>query len=171
MYIYIYIADPAQTWLVKQVGDVLAPVITGMINKSFEDCCFPLSQKETIIRPRLKKSSLDPADLTSFRPISNLSLISKLIERAAASRFTAHASLFQLLPAHQSAYRQFHSTETAVLIVHNDIVRAMDSGLVSALVFLDFSAAFDTVDHRILWICFRFDSVLQTVLMSGSAHI
>ena len=57
----------------------------------------------------------------TFRPISNLSLISKAIERAAASRFTDHASLFQLLPVHQSAYRKFHSTEAAVLIVHNDI--------------------------------------------------
>ena len=151
-------ADPATTSLVKDMGDVLVPVITDMINKSFEDGCFPSSQKEATVRPRLKKSLLDPTDLTSFRPISNLSLISKLIERAAASRFTAHASLFQLLPVHQSAYRQFHSTETAVLLVHNDIVRATDSDLVSALVFLDLSAAFDTVDHRILldMLSFRF---------------
>ena len=150
-------ADPAPTWLVKQMGDVLAPVITDMINKSFEVGCFPSSQKEAIVRPRSRKSSLDPIHLTSFRPISNLSLISKLIERSAASRFTAHASLFQHLPVHQSAYRQFHFTETAV-IIHNDIVRATDSGLVSALVLLDWSAAFDTVDHRILLdvLSFRF---------------
>ena len=66
------------------MGDVLAPVITDMINKSFQDGCFPTYQKEVIVRPRLEKSSLDLIDLTSFRSISNLSLISKLIERAAA---------------------------------------------------------------------------------------
>ena len=48
------------------------------------------------------------------------------------------------------AYRQHHSTETAVTIVHNDIVRATDAGLVSVLVLLDLSAAFDTVDHSVL---------------------
>ena len=109
-------ADFAPTWLVKQMGDGLAPVITDMINKSFEDGCFPSSQKEAIVRRRLKKSSLDPTDLTSFRPILNLSFISKLIERAATNRFTARASLFQLLPVHHSACRKFHSTETAILL-------------------------------------------------------
>ena len=54
------------------------------------------------------------------------------------------------LPVHQLAYRQHHSTETAITIVHNDIVRAIDAGEVFQLVLLDLSAAFDTVDHGIL---------------------
>ena len=54
-----------------------------------------------------------------------------------------------LLPMRQSAYRQHHSTKTAVISVHNDIVRATDAGLVSALVLLDHSA-FDTVNHELL---------------------
>ena len=60
------IIDSAPTWLVKQMGDVLAPVFTDMINRSFEQGCFPSSQKEAIIGPRLKKQSLDPADLKSY---------------------------------------------------------------------------------------------------------
>ena len=50
----------------------------------------------------------------------------------------------------QSAYRKFHSTETALLCVQNDILRAIDSGSVVVLVMLDLSAAFDTIDHDIL---------------------
>ena len=86
------------------MGDVLAPVFTDMINRSFEQRRFPSSQKEAIVGPRLKKQSLDPADLKSYRPISNVSFISKLIERIAVNRFNVHANLFQLLPVHQSAY-------------------------------------------------------------------
>ena len=65
-------------------------------------------------------------------------------ERAVAIRFVEHSELHKLLPHHQSAYRSSHSTETAVL------VRTMDSGNISALVLLDLSAAFDTVDHSIM---------------------
>ena len=61
-----------------------------------------------------------------------------------------HANQYGLFPARQSAYRQHHSTETEVTIVHNDIVHSTDIGFVSALVLLDLSAAFDTVDHGIL---------------------
>ena len=66
------------------------------------------------------------------------------------SMFTSHANLYSLFPAQQSAYRHFHSTETALLKMHNDLVRAVDDCRVSQLVLLDLSATFDTVDHQIL---------------------
>ena len=66
------------------------------------------------------------------------------------SMFTSHANLYSLFPAQQSAYRHFHSTETALLKMHNDLVRAVDDCRVSQLVLLDLSAAFDMVDHQIL---------------------
>jgi len=50
----------------------------------------------------------------------------------------------------QSAYRAHHSTETAIVVVHNDLIPAIDSGDVCALVLLDLSAAFETVDHQTL---------------------
>ena len=50
----------------------------------------------------------------------------------------------------QSAYRKFHSTETALLKIHSDILASMDAGKVTALTLLDPSAAFDTIDHTIL---------------------
>ena len=92
----------------------------------------------------------DPFDIKSYRPISKLSLVSKIVERLVVNRINVHADQYGLFPARQSAYQQQHSTETAVIIVHNDIVRSTDAGFVSALVLLDLSAAFDTVDHGIL---------------------
>ena len=65
-------------------------------------------------------------------------------------RFTSHTAEFNLLPSKQSAYRPFHSTETAILSVHNDLVCTIDNRQISLLVLLDLSAAFDTVDHDIL---------------------
>ena len=115
-----------------------------------EEGIFPNSLKFTIVRPRLKKTNPDPEDMNSFRLISNLTFLSKTVERAVAIRFVEHSELHKLLPHHQSAYRSSHSTETAVLAVHNDLVRTMDRGNMSALVILDLSASFDTVVHSIM---------------------
>ena len=65
-------------------------------------------------------------------------------------RFRAHVSDHSLFTVRQSAYRAFHSTETAILAVHNGLVRAVDNNRVSLSVSLDLSAAFDMIDHNIL---------------------
>ena len=142
--------DPLPTWLLKQLKDTLAPVISSLCNCSFQTGVLPAAQKQAIVLPRLKKPTLDSSKLSSFRPISNLSFISKLVERVAANRFIRHAEGNALFPVDQSSYRQNHSTETAVLCVHNSIVCAVDQKRMVALVLLDLSAAFDTVDHATL---------------------
>lgn len=142
--------DPAPTWLVKRAASLLAPVIATICNTSLDAGLLPDTHKQAIVTARLKKPTLDPDDLNSFRPISNLSFLSKLIERVVVSQFSAHADTNHLFPARQSAYRRFHSTESAVLVVHDDIVRAIDQGHVVAMALLDLSAAFDTVDHATL---------------------
>ena len=111
---------------------------------------FPSSHSRAVVLPRLKKSTLDPDNLSSYRPISNLSFLSKVVERAVAKGYVCHVTTNSLLPSRQSAYRPFHSVETTLVSVHNDLVRATDSVLVTGLVLLDLSSAFDTVDHPIL---------------------
>ena len=63
---------------------------------------------------------------------------------------TEHLSKFSLLPVHQSAYRANHSTETALLYLFDDLLTTADQKDASALVLLDLSAAFDTIDYQIL---------------------
>jgi len=106
--------------------------------------------KAAYITARLKKSDLDPADVKSFPPISNLTVLSKLLERLVARQLLDHVRIHKLLPDLQSAYLAEHSTETAVLKVLSNILTAADRGDLSMLTLLDLSAAFDTVDHPIL---------------------
>jgi len=111
---------------------------------------FPAHLKQARIPPLLKKASLDPDAATSYRPISYLSHMSKLIERVVATRFAEHSTTYNLLPVQQSAYRPFHSTETAIVSVFSHLVHSVDNGTVLLLILLDLSAAFDTVDHPLL---------------------
>jgi len=142
--------DPIPTWLLKQLATCIAPVICRLCNLSLEQGVFPAQLKQARVFPLLKKPTLDPDEASSYRPISNLPYISKLIERVVVSRFAEHSAMHSLLPVQQSAYRPHHSTETALLSVHNGLVRSVDNGRVSLLVLLDLSAAFDTVDHQLL---------------------
>ena len=137
------------TSVVLQVLDVLLPVITAMINMSLESGQFATTWKEALVLPILKKCGLEVA-YNNFRPISNLSHVSKLAERAAAAQLTDHMTVNGLHLQLQSAYKQHHSTESALLKVKNDILMNMDAQKVSLLVLLDLSAAFDTVSHEIL---------------------
>ena len=111
---------------------------------------FPDAFKLAHVTPLLKKSSLDPDILSNFRPVSNLAFLSKLIERVVARRMNEYLSIFDLLPPFQSAYREHHSTEIALLRVFNDLLETVDRGEAALLALLDLSAAFDTVDHHIL---------------------
>ena len=143
-------SDPLPTSLLKQNVDLLAPFLTELFNRSLIEGIVPSVFKTAYITPLLKKSDLDPDETKSYRPISNLSVLSKTLERVVARQLIDYLNAAELLPDVQSAYRAHHSTETAVLKVLADILRAVDSGELAALAMLDLSAAFDTVDHETL---------------------
>ena len=139
--------DPIPARLLLQSLDTLSPVILKIVNLSIESAFLPVSLKEAIIKPILKKSNLDPLEYMNFRPISNLPFLSKVIEKVIAAQLTSYVEDNNLCELFQSAYRRNHSTETALIRVHNDIAMAIDKGHSVILVLLDLSAAFDTVDH------------------------
>ena len=74
----------------------------------------------------------------------------KTIERVASSQIQDYVSKNNLNASHQSAYRKYHSTETALVRVTNDILRAVDTHRRVIVVLLDLSAAFDTLNHKVL---------------------
>ena len=98
---------------------------------------------------------MGPSCYIEFRGIRNRTIrgfycISKLTEKASVNQLSDHMNNVWPLPSGQSAYRPFHSTETALLKVQSDILLYMDDQKVTLLVMLNLSAAFDTIDHSIL---------------------
>jgi len=142
--------DPVPTFIVRETVDVLLSFITSMVNASLSQGSLPVSQKHAIMIPLLKKPGLDATDMANFRPVSNLTFMSKVIERAVARQLNGHLSAEDLLPRNQSAYRKQHSTETALIRVLSDALAAADRQRVTLLGLLDLSAAFDCVDHTLL---------------------
>jgi len=143
-------SDPLPTWLLKDNIVLLAPFLSFLFNWSIEHGMVPSVFKSAYITPLLKKPDLDPSDVSSYRPISNLSVISKLLERLVCKQIMEYLKKNGLLPDLQSAYRLGHSTETAVLKVLSDVLMAVDEGNMAALALLDLSSAFDSIDHDTL---------------------
>ena len=82
--------------------------------------------------------------------MSNLSFLSKILEKVVLRQLLNHLLTNNLFNSHQSAYRAGHSTETALLKIVNDLLSALDEDKVSLLFLFDLSAAFGTIDHSIL---------------------
>ena len=131
----------------KNSIDILAPYLTELANQSFSSGVFPYDLKTAILKPLLKKLGLDPENFKNLRPICNIAFLSKLLESLACEQYVDHLKKCNLAEMFQSAYREGHSVETALVRVHNDIMRAFDEKKSVILVLLDLSAAFDTVDH------------------------
>ena len=129
---------------------MLAAPLQTLVNASLVSATVPQKMKIAYVTPILKKKSLDANMLKNYRPISNLSFISKLVERAADSQISDYLTAHNLLAPTQSAYRRYHSVETSLLKVQNDILHYLDNSQGILLVLLDLSAAFDTIDHQIL---------------------
>ena len=138
--------DAIPTTTRKEVLDTIIVPITRTVNVSLESGIFASKWKTAIVHPLLKKSGLD-LRLSNFRPVSNLSFISKLV---VLTQFNKHCSTYNLILDYQSAYRANYGCGTALAKRVNDILWAMEHQNVTSLIAIDLSSAFDMVDHSIL---------------------
>ena len=144
------VLDPMPTTLLCQCLDPLLDIITEIINLSLKSGIVPTHFKKAVVCPLLKKQNLDSEELKNYRPVSNLPFISKILEKIVLAQLKEYLKINNLIEPYQSAYRENHSTETALLRIVNDLLMSVDEGNVAILTLLDLSAAFDTIDHSIL---------------------
>ena len=140
--------DPIPTSILKKCLETLGGQITSIINSSLSQSHFPSILKRSMVIPSIKKNSLNPNKFSSYRPISNLSFLSKIIEKSIAMQLERYLLENNLYPQKQSGYRRYHSTETVLIKIFNHECCALDDGRNAVLVLLDLSSAFD--NHEIL---------------------
>ena len=142
--------DPIPSKLLIECLDSILPSLTDQFNSSLASGIFPQCFKSALVTPILKKRCLDHNDLNNYRPVSNLCFIAKILEKLVLSQVSSYLNSHNLYNTCHSAYRPGHSTETALLKVVNDLFLSLNKGNISVLALLDFSSAFDTIDHTIL---------------------
>ena len=142
--------DPISTQTLKTCLDVLLSPITAIMNDSLRLGVVPDVFKIAHVKPLLKKTDLDRENLKNYRPVSNLPFLSKILEKLVLKQLLLHLETNSLKEPFQSAYREHHSTETALVRVMNDLLNVIDQGSCSLLTLLDLSSAFDTIDHALL---------------------
>ncbi len=134
--------------LLKDVSDVILPVLTKLINRSIEQCHFPNNWKSAKVVALFEAG--DQSDCNNYHPISILPTVSKIIERAVHSQFYAYLCENKLLLVRQFSFWWNRSTTSALLQFTDELLRNMDHGKVNGIVYLDIKKAFDTVNHVIL---------------------
>ena len=158
--------DHIPSKLLAECLDSILPSLTDLINSSVAYGIVPQCFKSALVTPILKKKCLYHNDLNNYRPVSNLCFIAKILEKHVLSQVSSYLNSYNLYNTCQSAYRPGHSTETALLKVVDDLFISLNKGNIPVLALLDFSSAFNTIDHPILvhrlHADFRFtDAILQ----------
>ena len=132
----------------------IIPFITHIINECILNCYFPVlwKQAQSIPLPKVK----NPFSYADLRCIRLLPTLSKVLEKVIEKKIRLFLNLHNILPVKQSGFRADHGCESALACITDDILRATDENKISILISLDFSKAFDMLDHRILYSLLHF---------------
>ena len=151
--VFCWLHASHRTWpnsLVKDCIDIVITMLSSAVNLSILEGSFTYHFKSALVSPLLTRPTLNKDSMTNHWPVSNLNFLSKELEKVVVNQLNSHINSSNTSNQYQSACRKFHSTETALLKIHNDIIASMDAGKVTALTLVNLSAAFDTIYHTFL---------------------
>ena len=123
-------------------------ITTHIVNTSLQSR-FPEKWKEAQVKPLIKKPTL-PCEYKNYRPVSNLCVISKIFEKAALNQIILHLDESARLQSYQNAYHAFHSTETTLVDLIDNLLWNFEKQELCAVAIVDLSASFNTVNHNLL---------------------
>ena len=161
---------PVPSTVLKKISNAISPTILSMVNLH-NHRYLPFHLKIVSNQPTVKKPSLNKENLSNYRPIANLSFISKLTEKIVKKRLLDHLTSNSLLNPFQSAFIKFYSTETTLLSLHDHLSNAISMQQVVCLCLLELSAAFDTLTTPSYFIVFPPGLAFPLLHYNGSLHI
>ena len=141
--------DPIPTNIVKAISGSISPLLRDIINTSLTSATFISDLKQALLKPLLKKANL-PLIFKNYRPVLNLSFVSKLNECVVCDQLTEYTAKTGNTEPLQSAYQNNHLIQMAALKIKTDIPQLFDRKEVTCLILLDLSTAFNTVHHKLL---------------------
>ena len=140
--------DGIKPGIVKHIKEIVCIPLKHICNMSFQSGIFPFELKIANVVPIFKTS--DEMVFSNYRPVSVLPVFSKLLERLVYNRLIAYITNNKLLYEYQFGFQKGKSTHLALILLVDKITEALDRGECVIGIFLDFSKAFDTVDHNVL---------------------
>ena len=141
--------DHISNRIIKATSYVISPFLTKLFNDCIQKGIFPDAYKVAKVIPLFKKGG-DKGDQNSYRPISLLPALSKILEKIVSMRVIKFFEAHNILSSHQFGFRAKFSTEYAVSDIYDKILNNLDKGLSTCAIFLDLAKAFDSVSHDIL---------------------
>ena len=134
--------------LLKLSSGIITKSITNIMNKCIINGKFPNSWKQAKVNHLFKGGA--HADINNYRPISIIPTLSKLIEKFMQNHLMTYLNTFDVLHQFKSGFRSGHSTETALTLMAERRLKAINEGKIVGTIMVDFRKVFDLVDHDLL---------------------
>ena len=144
--------DMVSARFLKEVATEISPVLTLLFNASILQIIIPTDWREALINPIYKKGKNDRGIAENYRPISLTSVTCKLLEHIIHSNIVKHLEANAILSDTQHGFRKRRVCNTQLVMVVNDFAKNLNYSQQLDTILLDFSKAFDKVNHRKLLI-------------------
>ena len=138
--------DEISPRLLKELHNEVTPILTQIFQKSLETGIVPADWRHAVISPVYKKGKKSQA--CNYRPISLTCIASKLFEHILVSNIMSYFDSQNILSPQQHGFRSKHSCETQLIGFTQEISDNMENGQQTDVIIMDFSKAFDKVDHH-----------------------